>query len=238
MPNLVKRGCRLGRWNRLATLGGLVLLVCFLSTRLRASSLTFDYDINGQPGLQAVFSDTSGGVTLTFSALTSGDEVNSLYFNFNPSLSASSLVFTPMQADGSTFSGSTIQTGMDAFKVDGGGKYDIKFSFPDGAITGGNSLTFDITGITGLTAGDFNYLSTPTIGANGPSESSAILVDGGGNPVVVLDESTFDGSDSTVPDEFATVALLGLSFAGLEIVRRMKRAAFANALWSSSSSNR
>lgn len=215
------------RRTRLVLSGFLVFLSCL--TTGRASSLTLDYDVGGQPALEAVLSDTAGGVTLSLSALGSADGINSIYFNLNPLLSSSSLAFTAAGASGGTFSDFTVQTGTDCFKVDGGGKYDIKLSFLNTAISSGDSITFDIAGITGLNAGDFNYLSTPGVGSNGPSISSAILTASGGVPIVVLDQSNYQSNDSTVPDSFPTAALLGLSFAGLEVLRRTRRAALANA---------
>lgn len=225
MVYLDKCYCMVSRRTRLMLSGILVFLSCQLTTG-KASSLTFDYDVGGQPALEAVFSDSSGGVTLNISALSSGDGINSIYFNLNPLLSSSGLTFTPASGSGSTFSDFSVQTGTDCFKVDGGGKYDIKLSFPSTPISGGDSITFDIAGITGLNAGDFDFLSTPGVGSNGPSVSSAVLTGSGGVPVVVLDQSTFEPS---VPDNFPTAALLGLSFAGLEVLRRTRRAAFANA---------
>lgn len=225
MVHLEKWCCWVTRRSYLV-LSGILLVLSSQLTTSKASSLTFDYDVGGQPALQAVFSDSSGGVTLNISALGSADGINSIYFNLNPLLSPSSLVFTPAGASGGTFSDFTVQTGTDCFKVDGGGKYDVKLSFPNTPISSGDSITFDIAGITGLDAGDFDFLSTPGVGSNGPSVSSAILTGSGGVPVVVLDQSNYEPS---VPDNFPTAALLGLSFAGLEVLRRMRRAAFANA---------
>jgi len=207
----------------------LAVVLVFVSGKLttcKASSLTFDYDVGGQPALEAVFSDSSSGVTLNISALGSGDGINSIYFNLNPLLPPSSLLFAPAGFSGSSFSDYSVQSGTDCFKVDGGGKYDIKFSFPNTPISSGDSITFDIAGIAGLNAGDFAYLSTPGVGSNGPSISSAILTGSGGAPIVVLDQFTYDAS---VPDSFPTAAMVGLSFAGFEVVRRMRRVASVNA---------
>ena len=188
----------------------------FTSFEALADSLTLNYQIGSQNWLEATFTDVSGGVQLTLSGLNTGDGVNGLYFNLNPSLSASSLLFTGQGQIGSTFSGPTIQTGVDQFKVDEGGKYDIRFTFGGNAISAGDSATFLISGIGGLTARDFDYLSTQSAGGFGPTESTAILTDNGGNTVTILD----DANVSSVPDGFATVILLGISMVGIEGLRR------------------
>jgi hypothetical protein len=183
--------------------------------KVSAAEATFSYENL----LNATFSDTSGGgVSLTLSALGNGDDLDRLYFNLNPSLDASSLIFTPTESSGSTFSNWSVAGQTDAFKVDGGGKYDIEFDFPNNPISQGDSISFDITGITGLAAGDFYFISTQCAGGAGPTYSSAILTADNGQSITVLDDPKYN-----VPDNATTVLLLGMALVGVELVRRMSR---------------
>ena len=64
----------------------------------------------------------------------------------------------------------SIIEGTNSFKADGDGKYDILLNFTPGStavhqFTQGEYFTYTITGIAGLTAGDFAYLSMPAGGA-------------------------------------------------------------------------
>src|SRR6185503_10467667 len=70
-----------------------------------------------------------------------------------------------------TLSNGAITEGVNAFKADGDGKYDVLFQFsttPGDSFTGGEQISYLITGITGLDAMDFyRFLSLPA-GGHGP----------------------------------------------------------------------
>jgi hypothetical protein len=112
-----------------------------------------------------------------------------LFLNLNPSLDPNSLVFTFDSAIGSFTIPSqalgTIQTGVNGFKADGDGNYDmeIQWSTVEGyRFGGGESITYTITGISGLVAADFTYLSE-NAGGYGPFYAAAHIQNttGGGS---------------------------------------------------------
>jgi len=202
---------------------------------LNASTVTYDFgQVSGgatpggpPPWLQAVFTDngmSAGTVQLTVSAgnLVGNEFVSCLYFNLNPTMDPTALSFS--------LSGSnpSIQTGANAFKAGPDGKYDLLlgFSTASGSQFGsGDSLTMTISGI-GLTANDFDYLSTAAAGYS-PYASAAHIesIDPGDlsgwiNPTT----TTFSPADDrgpAVPDGSETILLLGISLLGIECVRRV-----------------
>lgn len=184
------------------------------------------------PWLQAVFTDTAANtVQLTLSAgnLTGSEFVSCWYFNLDPALTPTSLNFSETGSSGA-FTGPTIQTGANGYKAGPDGKYDVLlgFSTAGGAssrFSGGDSITFTITGITGLTAQDFNFLSSPA-GGSGPYSSAAHIQgiapgDGSGwaNPTLTTISTRADTSPS-LPDGSSTIMLLGASFLAIEGMRR------------------
>ena len=128
------------------------------------------------PWIDATFQDSANGVLLTVDnpGLTGGEFVSELYLNLNPIDNVKSLNFTPVSGS-SGVNAPTIQTGEDAYKADGDGKYDILFTFStsnSGRFGAGDSLTYLISGVTGLTSADFEYKSTPA-GGHGPFYAAA-----------------------------------------------------------------
>jgi hypothetical protein len=125
----------------------------------------------------ATFLDVAPGtvdLTIQNVGLSSGEFISGLYFNLNPLDHATDLSFSLLGSQG-TFTTPTISLGTDSFKADGDGKYDILFGFGTAngtTFTVGDSITFRITGIAGLTAADFNFLSAPA-GGSGPFYAAA-----------------------------------------------------------------
>jgi len=203
-----------------------------------AGTVTYNYgDVSSgaspagsPPWVQAIFSDTAPDtVQLTLSAgnLTGNEFVSCWYFNLNPGMNPAGLTFA-VSSTGGAFAGPTIKTGADGYKAGPDGKFDLMLSFATGGdnsarFTSGDSITFDITGISGLTADDFNQLST-TAGGSGAYPSAAhiqdIPPDGGSgwvNPTAtILSRST----DQRVPDASTTIALLGTSLVAIQGLRR------------------
>src|SRR3954465_5380765 len=112
----------------------------------------------GTPWVQAQFIDISPGtVQLTVSNLnlTGNENVDQLYFNLAPTLDPTKLNFTHV-SDSGGFDLPTFTRGVDSFKADGDGKYDILLNFAvnDGQhiFTDGEYFTYTISGISGLTA--------------------------------------------------------------------------------------
>jgi hypothetical protein len=216
-----------------AVLAAGILPVC-------ASTVTYNFgEVSGgtapagsPPWLQAVFSDTAtpNSVQLTLSAgnLAGSEFVSCLYFNLNPTLDPTALSFS--------LSGSnpSIQTGANAFKAGPDGKYDLLLGFSTASgsrFANGDSLTFTISGI-GLTANDFDYLSTAA-GGSGAYASAAHIqsidpdgLSGWVNPTSTV-LSPADTTGASVPDGSETVILLGISLIGIECVRRAASHRFA-----------
>ena len=207
---------------------------------LNASTVTYDFgQVSGgatpggnPPWLQAVFTDNgqpSGSVQLTLTAGLVGSEyVSGLYFNLNPSLNPTSLSFSPSGSNPS------IQTGANAFKAGPDGKYDLLLGFSTAVgsrFGNGDSLTLTISGI-GLTANDFNYLSTAAAGCS-PYASAAHIesIDPGDLTGWINPTATFfspsDRQGPSVPDGSATILLLGGALLGIECLRRAAQYRFA-----------
>jgi hypothetical protein len=189
--------------------------------------LTYDFDFPGSttiPSVQATFQGISpGDVSLTISALNlSGDGLGSLYFNLNPALSPTSLVFNETSQVG-LFPGATVQTGVSAFRVLDSGKYDIKIGFnssPGQSFQTGDSVTFNITGIPGLDAADFNAMSTPSASRPAGNTSLSIMftpfIDGfdPGPPQIAIVNGRI------VPDGGAGALLLGIAAMAMGAARK------------------
>jgi hypothetical protein len=201
-----------------------------------ASSVSYNFgEISGgtapagsPPWVQAVFSDTvADTVSLTLSAgnLSGSDFVTCWYFNLNPSLVPSSLTLSVSGSTGS-FTGPTVQAGANGFKAGPDGKFDLLFGFTSTGddstrFTSGDSLTFTITGISGLTADDFNWLSTSAGG--GGAYASAVHIESAEGSAWINPTSTLTDNAQTapsVPDGATTLTLLGTSLVAIEAFRR------------------
>ena len=127
-----------------------------------------------RPWVTALFQTISPGtVELTLSArsLTASENVDQFYFNLDPSFDPTSLNFAFVGTTGAVDL-PAVSIGVNQFKADGDGKYDILFDFINGGtdanrFTQGDSVVMDITGIGSLTADDFKFMSAPA-GGNGP----------------------------------------------------------------------
>jgi hypothetical protein len=146
----------------------------------------FNYAFSGtapasanQPWIGAVFEDVTPGTVrlgITNLNLSAGENVGGLYFNLNPLYSPSDLAFT-LESESGGFLIPTIKLGLNQYKADGDGRYDILFSFDEGGtdttrFTANEYLVWQITGIPSLTVADFAYLSQPA-GGVGPFYAAA-----------------------------------------------------------------
>jgi hypothetical protein len=176
----------LGKWHCLAA-----AVLVFLAAPLPASAdVTFELDIEFSgatppasattPWIVATFEDIGGGVVrLTMSApnLTGTERVGEWDFNLDPTLNPNSLLFDRRDdLDGNTVVVDDINTGVNAFKADGDGFFDIQFLFDaqsPGSFQDGEQVIFDISGIAGLDCLDFNFDSFSDNGGHGPFKSAA-----------------------------------------------------------------
>jgi hypothetical protein len=179
------------------------------------------------PWVEAFFQDVSPGtvqLTITNVGLTTGEFVagdgnganGGFFFNLNPVFDPDSLVFDLVSSNGN-FS-PVIKAGIDGFKADGDGKYDIRFDFSQGTFTVNSSITYLISGIPGLLASDFAYLSAPA-GGSGPFYAAAHvqgLPSSGGATSTWLSASLY--LDTSVPEP-SPVALCSL-LAGFWMAKR------------------
>ena len=206
-----------------------LIFVLAVSTAANATVLTYDLSVEfsgatppagASPWLRAVFDDggSPGSVTMKLSTpnLTAVEFVSKWYFNLDPLLDPTALIFSAPTKTGS-FTDPTINLAVDAFKADGDGKYDIKLEFDvsDGFPTRfgvGDAVAYTITGIPTLTASSFNHLSLPA-GGHGPFPTAA--------HVQGIGPSGANSGWVTVPEP-ATMSLLGIGGA-LGLIRRRRR---------------
>lgn len=174
-----------GTAKRLASILAVGILGCV--PLAQAAVVTFDYTLTfsgtapttSAPWLTATFDDhnATGSVSLTITANGLGSQsITSIYFNLDPALSASSLVFS-LDAGSSTAPAPAVFQGTNAYRADGDGYYDIKLDFPPPGgmqrFDNNDTAFFTITGVN-LTANSFQFLSQPGPGNNpGPYYSAA-----------------------------------------------------------------
>jgi hypothetical protein len=176
------------------------------------------------PWLTADFENTSSGVDLTISSagLQGSEFINGngnganggVFFNLNPADNPTSLAFALVSSSGSF--APQVSTGEDSFKADGDGKYDVQIDFGNN-FSAGNSITYLITGISGLTAADFSYLSAESGGESGPFYAAAHIQGlSGGNSTWI---EPGGGPMTTPVPEPSTVAFLAVSIILLGVFR-------------------
>jgi hypothetical protein len=209
------------------------------SQHAQATVLTFgaDFEFSGgtapagsAPWFTATFDD-HGGVgsvdfTLTATNLTAAENVLSLYLNLDPALYGTLPVTFGGLAQTGSFDTPSISQGVDAFKADGDGFYDILLSFSSGGnvnktFTQGDILEYTISA-PGLTATSFDFLSAPA-GGHGPFHLAAHIQNtGGGEDSGWVTDST--GGSLIVPEPTsATLALLAMSMLLVALSRHWRR---------------
>lgn len=182
---------------------------------------------SGSPIAQFTDSGTDTVTLLLTNAITSPTSafISEWDFNFNPTRDLSTSPLTINHSAGLT--ANSVSQGLNAFKADGDGNYDISFVFPVSnsdptRFLPGQTSTYIITG-TGISASNFNFGSVG--GALGTFLSAAHL----------QDTTTSDGSLSSgwvgarVPEP--SPLLLGLAsiapIAGVGYMRRRRQAGAA-----------
>ena len=196
----------------------------------QASVISFDLSIEFSgatppegtpPWLNATFEDSGvDQVTLTLSTpnLTDAESVKEWAFNLNPIYDPTDLVFSEPSRTG-TFEPASpdITTGTNFWKADGDGYFDIKiqFSHVDGLSKRfgvGDGVAYTISGIVGLTAESFDFISEPG-GGHGGYETAA--------HVLSIGPTDDDSGWVTATPEPATLGLLLV--AGIVLLRRRVR---------------
>jgi len=163
------------RWGFRCIIGSALACACVTPLPAQAGAYLFHFGnvfsgsgpVASAPWMDTLFEDTgSGAVRLTIAnvGLTGSENVKAAYFNLDPALDPTALSFTWVSSSGS-FDLPTIVQGVNAFKSDGDGYFDLELAFNnDGQsdssrFTAGEQVGYDISGILGLKASDFVFLS-------------------------------------------------------------------------------
>jgi hypothetical protein len=208
------------------------------STLIVGSNIEFS---NGQapasatkPWIEMTVSDSAPGKVvfkLTALNLTASENVSEFDFNLDPALSADlgDLTFANLTKTGS-FDVPTIGQGVDSFKADGDGDYDINLSFTTGGnvaetFTNGDSVQYTISG-DGISASSFDFLSHPD-GGQGPFTTAAHIQNttgaGSGGSGLVADSTGGTIQLQNVPEP-SSCLLAGLGLIGMLVWRTRRMA--------------
>lgn len=181
------------------------------------------------PWVEALFSESGPGaveIQVTAPNLVGAENVLQLYFNLNPDLNPNLLSFVVASSSGS-FDLPSFSTGVDQFKADGDGQYDVLFDFSSGGNVGttfthGDELTLTAMYFGGsITPIDFAYESKPA-GGHGPFYAAAHVQNtpNGGGSSGWISADTF----VVVPEPGTYAAALFLVGAFFFFNRRHRRA--------------
>ena len=219
----------------------LVGIALLLPTKGRAASgVTYQFDnefssgtppAGPAPWITATIQNTTPGtvlLTVANNGLVGSEFVSGFYLNLNTDFNPLNLSLSYVSSVGSftlpSIASGTIERGTDSFKADGDGKYDLLFDFitaSGNTFGAGDTITYQISGISGLTADDFVYLSAPN-GGHGPFYAAAhvqgIGADGSLSGWV---EPSLGAQPILVPEPSSCI-LLVLSLGSLGLVRRSK----------------
>ena len=164
--------------------------------------------------------------TLTATNMTGTEKIGGFYFNFNDTLSLPDLSFSAPIINAGSFTVPTISKGMNNFKADGDGYYDVLLSFDTSGglpayFGNGDSLSYLLTysGSGTMTDASFAFLSAPG-GGWGPYYAAAHIQStpngGSGSAWLASLEVTY----APIPEP-ATAAILTVGLAVLSL-RRMR----------------
>jgi hypothetical protein len=215
---------------------GLLLISMLVPSLGSADSITFnlDFEFSGavapvgpSPWVTITIDDSLGpvdGVRITMDAVgltggSGGESIKSISLNFDPLLDPTDLTFISVGTPGVDPGDVDIFTAVDNFMADGDGFFDILFDFPpppgqsDARFTGGETVEYDVSFSSAITASSFDFFSKPTVGGGpGAFQAAAQIqrIDGNG---------TESGWIGPIPEP-GTALLVGLGLMGLGLKRR------------------
>jgi hypothetical protein len=106
-------------------------------------------------------------LTMQASNLLAGEFISNWYFNIDPALNTRSLKFSYVNGQ----QAQSVSKGANCCKANGAGFYDLAFAYSTSGtrgganrFTGGEVSTYLISGISGLTASAFSFMSSPSGG--------------------------------------------------------------------------
>jgi hypothetical protein len=165
-------------------------LLCNFGAKAADYEFIFDTTFSGTspsgggPWMDVLLHDLGSGnvsVTLSNGGLQGTEFISGLYLNLNTNLSPTSLSFSLTEGNDMA-AAAQISTGINQFKADGDGLYDILFAFPTTGSSRfgvGDSLVYQVSGPPTLNLFDFNYMSAPA-GGSGPFLAAAHVQSIGG----------------------------------------------------------
>jgi hypothetical protein len=183
-----------------------------------ANTIQFDFSPTGTPAMTALFEDAGPNqlkLTISAGALSDGNSINSVYFNFNPGFDSKNLTFAQIGSTGDVQG--LANSANDSYKaIGGGGKFDINLAFGP-KFTAGDAVTFLITCPYDFSIDDFLFLETAAAGRSPIYAAGSIQEKNG----VVIVQGT--PTAENVPDAASTLGLLALGLLSIGFFSRRLR---------------
>lgn len=173
------------------------------------------------PCLTATFVNVPGGVELNLSGpgLVGSEFISSFGFNLDPSFDIASLSVSQLSGPAASWS-----AGANCCKMDGGGYYDVRLSFPtappSSRFLSGSVATFLLTGAPGLSEESFKYLATGSSIGTDYAAAHLQAISGGSSAWI---GGRIEDPPSSVPEPATASSLLVAAALLIPAVRRRRK---------------